>query len=188
MTRNRTLVPMLALAVAVLFSGAALAQPAGCGDCGGQKGMAQTCGKGKGMGMMAIPNLTEAQQNQIDDLRAGHIKDVAGIRTDIEIKQLELARLWRADKLDGAKIVAKVKELGELRSKLQVANVNHHLDVYKLLTPEQQKEFRPPMMGGMGQGKGMGRGKAMGRGMGRMGGCGMGGGMQGGCGGSCGGQ
>jgi Spy/CpxP family protein refolding chaperone len=131
------------------------------------------------MGMMAIPNLTAEQQNQIDDLRAGHIKDVAGIRTDIEIKQLELARLWRADKLDGGKIVAKVKELGELRSKMQVTQVNHHLAIYKLLTPEQQKSFRPPMMGMCG---GM-RGKGMGRGMGKMGGCGMGGGMQGGCGG-----
>jgi Spy/CpxP family protein refolding chaperone len=137
------------------------------------------------MGMMAIPNLTEAQQNQIDDLRAGQVKEVAGIRTDIEIKQLELARLWRADKLDGGKIVAKVKELGELRSKMQVTQVNQHLAVYKLLTPEQQKSFRPPMMGGMGHGQGQGKGT--GRGMGK---AGAGGGKVGGegrCGGDCGG-
>lgn len=182
---NRTNSLALALAALLLVSGAAYAQAAPCGGCKGQKAPGQP--GPKAMGMMGISSLTTEQQNQIDDLRAGHIKDIAGIRTDIEIKQLELARLWRADKLDGGKIVAKVKELGELRSKLQVAKVNHHLAIYKLLTPEQQKEFRPPMMG---MGRGMGGGRGMGRRMGMMGGCGAGRGPmgQGSCGGNCGGH
>jgi Spy/CpxP family protein refolding chaperone len=168
---NRTNALALALAAALLVSGAAFAQAGPCGGCQNQKAPGQP--GPKAMGPMAIPNLTTEQQNQIDDLRGDHIKTMSGLRTDIQIKQLELARLWRADKLDGGKIVAKVKEISELRGKMQVAMVNHHLAVYKLLTPEQQKQFRSPMMG-------MGRGMRGGRGMGMMGGCGMGRGMMGG--------
>lgn len=126
------------------------------------------------MGMMGIPDLTPQQLDKIDDLRIEHIKEIAGFRTDLQLRQIELARLWRADKLDGNKLVAKIREINELRGKIQVAKVNHHLAIYNLLTPEQRKFFRPPMMDGPDM-PGMGPGRMMGRGRGQMcggGGCG----------------
>lgn len=112
------------------------------------------------MGMMNIPGLTDAQREQIQSLRIKHLKEVMPLETDLRIKNLELAMLWQAAKLDAKQIVAKVKEINELRNKLELARVNHQIEIYNLLTPEQRKVFRP----GIGMGRGMMRGRG---GMGR---------------------
>ncbi len=104
-----------------------------------------------------MPEMTAEQLDKMDGLRMSNIKETAPIRADLRIKEMELAALWRADKLDAKKIVAKVKEIGDLRAKLELAQVNHQLDIYNLLTPEQRKAWRPPMMGGRGMMRGMGR-------------------------------
>ncbi len=111
-----------------------------------------------GMGMMDMPGLTDAQREQIQSLRIKHLKEVMPLETDLRIKNLELAMLWQAEKLDAKQIVTKVKEIGELRNKLELARVNHQIEIYNLLTPEQRKAFR------LGMGRGMMRGRG---GMGR---------------------
>lgn len=103
------------------------------------------------MGMMGLPNLSDEQKEQIQALRIKHLKEVMPIETDIKIKELELAGLWQRDKLDTKAIVAKVKEIADLRTKLELANVNHKIEIYKILTPEQRKRF----IEGIGPGKGM---------------------------------
>ena len=136
----------------------------------------------QGMAAM-MPDLTPDQQDKMDALRAAHLKEMMPLRTDLQLKQIELEALWRADEPDAKKIVAKVKEIGGIREKMEVARINHMFDCRKLMTPEQLKAMKK-----MGMGRGM-MGKGMGRGMrGQMGGCPMGGegcGMQGGnqCGG-----
>jgi Spy/CpxP family protein refolding chaperone len=123
------------------------------------------------MGMMAnIPDLTSEQMDKFDAMRVAHMKTVMPIRTDIQVAEIELDALWRAEKLDAKKIVAKVNEIGGLRQKLELAMVNHRIEMHNALTPDQQKAMRKMQMG---RGRGMMRGK--GRGMGR----GMKGGMKG---------
>ncbi len=137
-----------------LLAGLAVAQP--CHMAG--KGMHTKAEK------PAMPEMTAEQLDKMDGLRVSHLKETAPLQTELDIKQMELAALWRAEKLDAKKIVAKVKEIGELRLKLQLAEVNHQLDIYNLLTPEQRKAWRPPMVGGRGMMRGMGRrmkGRAM---------------------------
>jgi Spy/CpxP family protein refolding chaperone len=104
-----------------------------------------------------MPEMTAEQLDKMDGLRISHLTETAPIRTDLRIKEMELAALWRAEKLDGKRIVAKFKEISDLRAKLELAQVNHQLEVYNLLTPEQRKAWRPPMMGGRGMMRGMGR-------------------------------
>ncbi len=101
--------------------------------------------------LMGIPNLTDAQREQIRALRLKHLKEVLPVESELRVKKLELAGLWDAEKLDTKAIVAKVKEIGELRNKLELARVQHKIEVYKLLTPEQRKLWR----GGGGIGRGM---------------------------------
>jgi Spy/CpxP family protein refolding chaperone len=105
-------------------------------------------------GLLNLPNLTDDQRMQIQSLQIKHLKEVMPLETDMRIKRLELAMLWRAEKLDAKQIVAKVKEINELRNKLELARVNHRIEIYNLLTPEQRKAFRP----GMGQGRMRGMG------------------------------
>lgn len=108
------------------------------------------------MGLMSLPNLTDAQREQIQSLQIKHLKEVMPLETDLKIKKMELALLWQAEKLDAKQIVAKVKEMGELRNRLELAKVNYQIEIYKTLTPEQRKAF----LSGFGMGKGL-------RGMGR---------------------
>jgi Spy/CpxP family protein refolding chaperone len=194
--KNRTLA---ALMVAALAAGFALAQPGPGTAAPAPAGKAQapmTCGmqgmqsmQGKpGMQGMAsmMPDLTADQQGKMDALKTAHLKEMLPLRTDLQVKEIELGALWRADEPDAKKIVAKVKEIGDIREKMEVARVNHLFDCRKLLTPEQLKAMKKMGMGRGMMGKGMGRGM---RGMmrGQMGGCPMGGegcGMQGG--GQCG--
>lgn len=161
---------MLAMAGIILLSGAALAQPAQrpaepCSDCP----------QGGGQGMMTGPQLTEEQERKMDELRLKHIREVMPLMTDLQVKEIELAALWRADDLDAAKILAKVKEINEVRNKLQLARVNQRLARYQVLTKEQRQQGRRHLRG-MGRMRGMGMrgmqgmGPEMGRGMGM--GCG----------------
>jgi Spy/CpxP family protein refolding chaperone len=188
---------MTAIAI-VTAAGLAVAQPAAaCPTCP-NAGAAPMMAPGADMGMPgmqmpgmsmpcmpAMPELTNEQQDKMDVARLNHIRAMAPIQTDIQIKETELAALWRADKLDGKKIVAKVREIGALRSQAELERVNHMLAMYEILTPEQRKSFRPGMGMGRGGHKGMmrgmrgmgGKGPMMGQGQGPMG-----------CGGDCGGN
>ncbi len=95
------------------------------------------------MGMMHLPELTDKQREQIRELRIRHLREIMPMETEIQIKEMELDALWQVEKFDAQGIVAKVKEIGELRTKLELARVNHQIEIYKMLTPEQRKSFRP---------------------------------------------
>lgn len=162
---HRTAVVALVLAAGALTAGWLHAQPAASdapapqpGDCPRHMGAA---------GPMMMPELSDEQLQKMDNLRIAHLKEVLPLRTDLEIREMELAALWRAEKLDAAKVVAKVKEISELRGRLELARVNHAIARYNVLTPEQRKQARP--FPGMGEGR-----RGMRRGMGRMGGMGRG--------------
>lgn len=105
------------------------------------------------MGFMDLPNLTDAQEEQIQNLRLKHLKEMLPIETEIRIKEIELDALWQGEKFDVKQIIAKVKEIGELRNKLELARVNQRIEIYKILTPEQRKILRR----GFGMEKGMWR-------------------------------
>jgi Spy/CpxP family protein refolding chaperone len=183
---------LAALMIAVVAGGLALAQPGPATAVPAPAAKAQApmaCGMQGMQGMMpgaAMPDMTPEQLEKIDALRAAHLKEMSPLRTDLQIKELELGALWRADEPDAKKIVAKVKEIGDIREKMEIARINHQFDMRKLMTPEQRKAMKGMGMGRGMMGKGMGRGR---RGMmrGQTGGCPMGGegcGMQGG--GQCG--
>ncbi|MFO7674757.1 MAG: Spy/CpxP family protein refolding chaperone [bacterium] len=174
MTRRMTMVLVAALVLAALPA-VTLAQPAASGDdCGGHGKAGMKMGRGAGMGLAGL-KLTEEQVKKFDGLRDEHVKATVGMRADIEVKQVELAALWRAEKLDAKKIVAKVKEVSGLREKLAVARASQRLTLYDLLTPEQREQFRAGFGEGGRRGRGMMRGKGAGRemmhGAGRRGGC-----------------
>jgi len=166
--------------IIALAAGFALAQPGPGAVAPAPAGKAQaptTCGM-QGMqgmpgmqGMAAMmPDLTPDQLDKMDALRTAQLKVMLPLRTDLQVKEIELAALWRADQPDANKIIAKVKEIGDVREKMEVARINHMFDCRKLMTPEQLKAMKK-----MGMGRGMmGRGK--GRGMrGQMGGDDLGG-------------
>jgi Spy/CpxP family protein refolding chaperone len=128
------------------------------------KGGCEGCDDHQGKGGMMGLGLTEEQHKQFDEMKIKHLKEVMPLKTDLQIKQMELGALWRADELDSKKIIAKVKEISGVREKLQIANVEHRLNMYKVLTPEQRKQARRFVMGRRGMGRMFGRGHRAGKG------------------------
>ncbi len=161
--KHRTLA---ALMIAVVAAGFALAQP-GPGTATPAPAAKAQAPMGHGMrGMQgpAIPDMTPEQMEKMDALRTALVKEVLPLRADLKVKEIELDALWRADEPDAKKIIAKVKEIGALRQKMEITRINHRFGMRKLMTPEQRKAMKK-----MGMGRGL-RGKKRGK---------MGGGPQG---------
>ena len=137
-------------AVLVLAAGFAVAQPGAQNapmtmPMGGMSG-----GVMSGMkDMPKMPEMTNEQLDKMDAQRIAHLRTVGPIRTDLAVKQFELAALWRAENLDAKKITAKVNEISALKAKLDAAMANNMIAMHNLLTPEQRKSMRSGMHGMM---------------------------------------
>jgi zinc resistance-associated protein len=122
-------------------------------------GLAVAAGPGRGFGGQGnCPqgygnlNLTQEQQTKLNELREKHWKDTVTLRNEMQTKRLELQTLWTAPNPDKDKILAKQKELNDLRNKMQAKSTDMRLEARKILTPEQAAQagiFGP----GMGWGK-----------------------------------
>ncbi len=128
-------------------------------------------------------NLTAEQKTNLNTLRENTWKETVDLRNKMQAKRLELRTLWTDPNPDKGNILAKQKEMNELRSTLQAKMTESRLEARQYLTPEQAAQ-----MAACGPGMGFGGGgmHRMGR-MGR-GNCdGPGGAGSGPCGGPCGG-
>lgn len=98
-------------------------------------------------------NLTAEQTAKIKALRESHLKDVTPIREKMYNKRNELRLLWLKDNPDEARILAVQKEIRALRDQLEDKRTSHRIAVFKVLTPDQQKQmqaFAPGKRGGLG--------------------------------------
>jgi zinc resistance-associated protein len=136
-------------------------------------GLAVAAGPGYGMGGdgncpagMNQLNLTPEQKTKFGELQEKHWKETVSLRNEMQTKRLELQTLWTAPTPDKNKILAKQKELNELRDKMQAKATDFRLDIRKSLTPEQAAQ-----MGSMGSIRGFHRGMGRHR-MGQQGPCG----------------
>ncbi|MBN2465539.1 periplasmic heavy metal sensor [candidate division WOR-3 bacterium] len=92
--------------------------------------------------MPKMPGMTSEQLSKMDAQRIAHLRAVGPIKTDIAVRQIELAGLWRAENLDARKITAKVNEISALKAKLALAMADNKIAMHRLLTPEQRKSMR----------------------------------------------
>jgi Spy/CpxP family protein refolding chaperone len=129
----------MAMKVKILIIGLALialagsAIAAGPGYGFGNKGNCPTIGDRL--------NLTAEQKTKLNELREKHWKDTVSLRNEMQTKRLELRTLWTAPNPDKNKILAKQKELNELRGKMQAKATDYQLEIRKALTPEQAAQL-----------------------------------------------
>jgi len=93
-------------------------------------------------GQMDRLNLSEDQRNQIEKLRTDFQKQQVPLQGKVQIAQIELRELMRAENPDKGAIEKKINELSQLRAQVGVARANQMLAIRKVLTPEQQKMIR----------------------------------------------
>lgn len=166
----------LALVGATLFSGAALAQPpAGMPMHGGMMGPGMEMG-GMGHGMMgggwsgnndhydrmfsmhnlSALNLSADQRKKLSELRRELRNNTWDLQRQ-EIDQREqLGLLYSGDSLDVAAIKSAYEKLFQVKLKLIEHTLKFKQNVEKVLTKEQQQQFRQMMYGMHGMGGPMG--------------------------------
>jgi Spy/CpxP family protein refolding chaperone len=86
--------------------------------------------------------LTEEQEAQWKELQFALQKQQTTARAKVDVARIELRELMSADKLDRAAIEKKTKEISDLQYQLKLAHIDHMFAVLKILTPEQQAEFK----------------------------------------------
>ncbi len=90
---------------------------------------------------MAIPGLTDEQEQKLDRLRTAHLKEMTALRNDIAVKRAEIQKLETVDKPDMAQINKTIDELGSVRTEMAKKRAAHLQQVRSLLTEEQRVYF-----------------------------------------------
>ena len=88
-------------------------------------------GHGKGL------NLTPEQKVKFRELRRKFIRETAQLRGELLTKKLELRLLWTDPKANSQAILAKERELRDLKNRMKDKVVQYKLEFRKSLTPEQ---------------------------------------------------
>ena len=153
----------LAVIMIMAFSVSTIAQPR-WGNRGQGKGM-----KGPQNCYQMIPDLTEEQEEQIEDLRTDHWKAMSEHRSDMRTLSAEYQDLMAGDDRNPKKAESKIDEITDLKNKMMKERQNHREEIRNLLNDEQKTYFDQRMQRhgsciGMGPGKGHGFGKGDGRG------------------------
>jgi Spy/CpxP family protein refolding chaperone len=118
------------LAILLLCGSAAYAMGPGDGGPGGG-------GEGFKGHHPNLLNLTPEQKTKLQALRENFRKETVFLRNDIKVKRLELKTLWTVPNPDKDKIVAKQKELINLKTQLAMKAIDFRLEARSYLTPDQ---------------------------------------------------
>jgi Spy/CpxP family protein refolding chaperone len=130
----------------------------------------QNCPKGAG-NHCNIPDLTEAQQKKIDELKLAHQKNMLQFKNQLNEKDARLQTLRTADKADMNEINKTIDEIGAIKTQIMKEKENHRQQVRSQLTDSQKVQFDMNQGGGCSggcghRGKGMHGNKASGCGQG----------------------
>ena len=118
-------------------------------------------------------HLTEEQQTQMRSLARDHMKEAIRAKADIAAQRVDLIALLDTESVDLPKVKETLQSLASQQADLVFTHVTLMDEINKLLTPEQQQQFRTMrrpmmhgggMMGMMGRGGMHGHGRMMGQG------------------------
>ncbi len=118
--------------------------------------------------------LTDDQVNKLEDLQSAHEKEMLDAKQNIERARLNLKELMKDDDPSESKIKAKIREIGSLRTDMQLTQVDVFFAVRNILTDEQAEKLQSLRHGGRAGGHDGRRGShpGSGHGPGRGGGSG----------------
>ena len=117
--------------------------------------------------LLARLNLTDEQKAKIKILRDTHRASIKPLQDQMFKKRDDLKQLWLQPHPDKEKISAAQKEVASLREQIQRKNEGHRLDLFNVLTREQQEKSESVFSG-------YGKGRPAGGTSGKMGGPGTG--------------
>jgi hypothetical protein len=87
-------------------------------------------------------NLTQEQQIRIRSIVRNHLKEAIQARADMAVQRVDLIALLDAKPMDLPKVKETLQSLASQQAGLVFAHVALMEEITKLLTPEQQQQFR----------------------------------------------
>lgn len=110
----------------------------------------------RGMRIIEQLDLNEDQRKQVDKLHSDLEKKQIALRAKIQSARVDVRDAFREDKPDRGKIESKLNEITKAQGEMRTNHVAFWFDVYKILSPEQQKIWKQvPMMMKQGRGEGI---------------------------------
>ena len=95
-----------------------------------------TCSHEK-YGFKKFLNLSDEQLAKMKDLRSSFHNDTRDLKYNLAIKRIEMRKLFTDPKTDDETLLAKQKEISELRQQLSDKKAQMKIEWRKILTPEQ---------------------------------------------------
>ena len=94
--------------------------------------------------------LSDEQVDQIGNVNTEYRKKLLGIREVLEPKMIKLQRLLIEDSINLKEVRSLLMEISASEVEIRMLRINHVLDIEKVLSPEQKKQFRNFMIMMMG--------------------------------------
>ncbi len=82
-------------------------------------------------------NLSDEQMAKMKELKNSFRNDTRDLRYSLEIKRIEMRKLFTDPKTDDATLLAKQKEINDIRQQFMEKKAQMKIDWRKILTPEQ---------------------------------------------------
>ena len=102
--------------------------------------------------------LSAQQEQKIEDMMLAYEESAIRRGSDIKVLELKFASLLKGDRIDRREMEKMAREVGRMKTDLQVGHLNYLLDVRDILTPEQlqklekmKEKFRGAMREKMGK-------------------------------------
>jgi len=92
--------------------------------------------------LMKKLNLTPEQKQKIGDLKIDFQKKMIDLKADLQKSKLDLRELRSKNDLNRDDILAAVEKINKNRDAISIAVANHMVDIFQILTPDQQKIAR----------------------------------------------
>ena len=117
--------------------------------------MGMHMGMGEGFGWHQVPgmncpdpgrmpeelNLSKEQTDNIKKIRSAAKKQNIPLKSDIQLKEIELKDLMDADSPDKTAVSAKIKEIDALRTQIKINRMSARIDCRNVLTKEQKEKM-----------------------------------------------
>lgn len=94
------------------------------------------------MGMMKELDLSQEQQDKINEILTLHRKDMIKKNADLEIAMVEMQNLMREDDLDMGAIKERLQEIANLEAEMKYSQIKAWADAKSVLTDEQKEALK----------------------------------------------
>lgn len=90
---------------------------------------------------MGLPDITEEQQETIQEINNEKDKSVLPLKGELEVYHAQLKQMMISDKPDKSGIMKKIDAIGNLRTQIRKIHTEAQLKIRALLTPDQRVRF-----------------------------------------------